>query len=88
MTRNEFKNQVVNHLSRLSHKNDNDATPIRKHFPDEKFFSLYGFCPWYADLPKNCQVSSLRLRKRSSNLMQTIMFRIRLICGSFVLFRL
>ncbi|KAL9399386.1 hypothetical protein Peur_008347 [Populus x canadensis] len=38
MTRNEFKNQVVNHLSRLSHKNDDDVTPIRKHFP------------WYADL--------------------------------------
>jgi hypothetical protein len=50
MTRNEFTNQVVNHLSRLSHKNDDDATPIRKHFPDKKFFSLYGFCPWYADL--------------------------------------
>jgi len=45
MTRNEFKNQVVNHISRLSHKNDDDVSPIRKHFPDEKFFSLYGFYP-------------------------------------------
>lgn len=37
------KNHVVNHLSRLSCKNDDDVTPIKELFPYKKLFSLFRF---------------------------------------------